>query len=208
VVIALGRHRAGLVVSEVLDERECVVKHLPWNLVRIRGINGAVILPNGSTALSLDPQLVLEAERDQALGVADFRQKATSEQRRPRILVVDDSLTSRTLERNILASAGYDVDVAVDGDEAWSALRERKYDLLVSDVQMPVVDGFELTRRVRQDAALSQLPVILVTALAEQADIARGAAAGADEYLVKAKLEHDKLLEAVGRYLFRPEAGG
>ena len=190
----------------MLDEHECVVKHLPWNLRHVRGVNGAVVLPDGSTALSLDPQLLLESPRNGARALGRVSDTEAGEGRRPKILVVDDSLTSRTLERNILASAGYDVDVAVDGSEAWTLLAEREYDLLVADVQMPQVDGFELTRRVRADSRLRVLPVILVTALASPEDIARGAAAGADEYLVKAQLEHDKLIEAVGRYLLTGQA--
>lgn len=201
VSVTIGNHRAGLVVEEVLDEHECVVKHLPWNLRHVRGINGAVVLPDGSAALSLDPQALLETPGNAALGPRLAAKPEGGEARRPRILVVDDSLTSRTLERNILASAGYDVDVAVDGSEAWSLLGERAYDLLVADVQMPQIDGFELTRRVRADTRLRALPVILVTALASPEDIAQGALAGADEYLVKAQLEHDKLVEAVSRYL-------
>jgi chemotaxis protein histidine kinase CheA/ActR/RegA family two-component response regulator len=204
VVVALGRRRAGLVVGEVLDEHECVVKHLPWNLKYVSGINGAVVLPNGSTALSLDPQFVLDTPRVGLRSAARSREAPRAEARRPRVLVVDDSLTSRTLERNILASAGYDVDIAVDGREAWALLGEREFDLLVADVQMPNMDGFELTRRVRADPRLGALPVILVTALAGEEDIAQGAAAGADEYLIKGELEHDKLVEAVARYLLRP----
>ena len=123
----------------------------------------------------------------------------------PRILVVDDSLTSRTLERNILGSAGYDVDVAANGNEAWSRLRQQAYDLIVADIQMPGMDGFELTRRVRAQPTLRHLPVILVTALGSQSDIEKGAEAGADEYLVKGQFEHAKLLQAVGRYLFRTQ---
>jgi chemotaxis protein histidine kinase CheA len=206
VVAAVGRRRAGLVVGEVLDEHECVVKHLPWNLKYVRGVNGAVVLPSGSTALSLDPQFVLETPREGQVSAARSRDAPRVEARRPRVLVVDDSLTSRTLERNILASAGYDVDVAVDGRDAWALLGEREFDLLVADVQMPNMDGFELTRRVRADPRLGTLPVILVTALAGEEDIAQGAAAGADEYLIKGELEHDKLVEAVARYLLRPSA--
>ncbi|MBN1612149.1 MAG: response regulator [Polyangiaceae bacterium] len=206
IVAAVGRRRAGLVVGEVLDEHECVVKHLPWNLKYVYGINGAVVLPSGSTALSLDPQFVLDTPRDGPRSAARSRDGSRVEARRPKVLVVDDSLTSRTLERNILASAGYDVDVAVDGREAWALLGEREVDLLVADVQMPNMDGFELTRRVRADPRLGALPVILVTALAGEEDIAKGAAAGADEYLIKGELEHDKLVEAVARYLLRPSA--
>jgi CheY-like chemotaxis protein len=203
VVVAQGSRRVGIVVSEALGEHECVIKRLPWNLQRIEAINGAVVLPDGSVALALDPYHLLGAAENWAAAEATYPERATQAgARRPRILVVDDSLTSRTLERNILLAAGYEVDVAADGAEAWTRLCSMKYDVLVADVQMPGMDGFELTRTIRAHAKLRSLPVILVTGLGRAEDIACGAAAGADEYLVKGQFEHDKLLEAVGRHLF------
>lgn len=207
VVLAIGAERVGLVVNEVLDEQEYVTRRLPWNLQRVPGVNGVVVLPDGSVAIALDVQHLL-AERTRR----DARHDVTAASARPdpkrtAILVVDDSLTNRTLERNMLASLGYAVDVAVDGREAWAKLQQTPYDLLVTDVQMPEMDGLELTRRVRADPQLRQLPVILVTSRGRQSDVELGAAAGADEYLVKGQFDQDKLLQAVERHLFgRPAA--
>jgi two-component system chemotaxis sensor kinase CheA len=198
VVLAIGAERVGLVVNEVLDEQEYVTRRLPWNLQRVPGVNGVVVLPDGSVAIALDVQHLLAERARQDVNAAPPR----PDPKRTAILVVDDSLTNRTLERNMLASLGYAVDVAVDGREAWAKLQQTSYDLLVTDVQMPEMDGLELTRRVRADPQLRQLPVILVTSRGRQSDIELGAAAGADEYLVKGQFDQDKLLQAVERHLF------
>jgi two-component system chemotaxis sensor kinase CheA len=115
--------------------------------------------------------------------------------------VAEDSFTSRSLLRNILAFAGYQVSCAVDGLEALSLLQNETFDLLVSDLEMPRLDGFELTQRVRADSRLADLPVVLVTALDTPADRERGMAAGANAYLVKSSFEQSNLLEVVKRLI-------
>jgi len=116
-----------------------------------------------------------------------------------RVLVAEDSITSRMLRKGILESAGYDVRTAVDGMEALTCLRSEKFDVLVSDVEMPRLNGFDLTARVRADRALAELPVILVTALASREDRERGIDVGANAYLVKSDLDQSDLLEALRR---------
>lgn len=202
VVLSVGTERVGLVVNEVLDEQEYVTRRLPWNLRRIPGVNGVVVLADGAVAISLDVQHLVEARTRREARPSAPAGRPPAAPRRTRILVVDDSLTNRTLERNMLASLGYVVDVAVDGQEGLAKLQRERYDLLVTDVQMPQMDGLELTRRVRADPQLRQLPVILVTSRGRPADIELGAAAGADEYLVKGQFDQDKLLQAVERHLF------
>jgi two-component system chemotaxis sensor kinase CheA len=120
---------------------------------------------------------------------------------RYRVLVVDDSATSRTLVRNILKTAGYEVLTAIDGEEAFSTLKEQKADLVVSDVEMPKMDGFELTRRIRRDAELERLPVILVTSMGSEEHKSQGAEAGADAYIIKGAFDQDELLQTVARLL-------
>jgi two-component system chemotaxis sensor kinase CheA len=126
---------------------------------------------------------------------------ARSERRRHRLLVVDDSLTTRTLLGSILEAAGYDVAVAMDGVEALSILGERPTDLVVSDVEMPRLDGFNLTAEIRRDERLRQTPVILVTSLAAPEHRERGVAVGADAYIVKSGFDQVDLLEAIRRLL-------
>jgi len=113
------------------------------------------------------------------------------------ILVADDSITTRTLEKNILEAAGYRVRVAVDGAEAWTVLQSEPCSLLVSDVNMPRMDGFELTKKVRDSETLKALPIILVTSLDSREDRERGIWAGADAYIVKGAFDQDALLSTI-----------
>jgi len=117
------------------------------------------------------------------------------------ILVAEDSITSRTLIRNILESAGYKVKTAVDGAEALSVLASEDFDLLVSDVEMPGMSGIDLTAKIRSDKRLCALPVVLVTALDSRQDRERGADAGANAYLVKSSFDQSNLLEVVRRLI-------
>ncbi len=198
VVVSRAGARLGLVVDEILGEQEFVTKPLPWNLKNVPGVGGAVVLGDGTVAVVIDVAYLFESGAGAAERISGERASA-GVRARPRVLVVDDSLTSRTLERNILARAGYEVLVAVDGEEAWKRLQESGVDLVVSDVQMPKVDGLELTRRIRADADMKNLPVVLVTALSGPQDLAEGAAAGADEYIVKKQFDQRTLLETVAR---------
>ena len=199
VVVVRHRQRLGVVVDEVLTEEEYVVKKLPWNLKSVPGVNGGIILADGSLAVAVDVEHLFGAAAGARGAVRTETVSAGAAA--PRVLVVDDSMTTRTLERNMLAAAGYDTTVAVDGIEAWGTLREQDFDLLVTDVRMPGMDGFELTKKVRSDARLKELPVILVTSLDQPEDVARGASAGADEYVVKGKYDQKRLIEAVARLL-------
>ena len=117
------------------------------------------------------------------------------------ILVVEDSITSRALLKNILESAGYDISTAVDGIDAYTALKTGTFDLLVSDVEMPRMDGFDLTARVRADKQLAQMPVVLVTALETREHRERGIDVGANAYIVKSSFEQSNLLEIIRRLL-------
>jgi len=117
------------------------------------------------------------------------------------ILVVEDSITARALLKNILESAGYDVTTAVDGIDAYTTLKTGKFDLVVSDVEMPRMDGFGLTAKVRADKQLAELPVVLVTALASREHRERGVDVGANAYIVKSSFDQSNLLEVVGRLI-------
>jgi two-component system chemotaxis sensor kinase CheA len=117
------------------------------------------------------------------------------------VLVVDDSVMTRTLERSILESAGYEVVVATDGQQALELLRSNPVELVVSDVEMPRMTGLELTAAVRQDEQLRHLPIVLVTSLDSPEHVERGAAAGADAYIVKGRFDQNDLLQTVGRLL-------
>lgn len=198
VVVTEGVQRLGLVVDEVQGDTSFVIKRLPWNVRRAQGVIGATHQGDATLALVVDPTHLF---RTQHTAAREHRVKLAAKQERPRILVADDSLTSRTLERNILVSAGYEVHVVEDGEYALEALEQRAFDLLVTDVQMPRIDGFELTRRVRAHPRLAKLPVVLVTSLDRPEDVAEGARVGADEYIVKGQFDQETLLKSVSRLL-------
>jgi len=124
-----------------------------------------------------------------------------SEERRIRVLVVDDSITTRTLEKNILETAGFDVHVAIDGVEGWSALSEDEFDVVVTDIEMPRMDGLELTRRIKNNPRTQRLPVILLTSLDKPEQREAGLKAGADAYLVKSRFDQNKLLEVIESFV-------
>lgn len=117
------------------------------------------------------------------------------------ILVVDDSITARMLIKNILEAAGYKVSTAIDGVDAFTSLKTGQYDLVVSDIDMPRMKGFELTREIRKDKKFEEIPVILVTALESPKDRERGIDAGANAYIVKSSFDQSNLLESIKRLI-------
>lgn len=195
VVITDGMRRRALLVDEVLGQREYIVQPLAWNLEGAPLVSGTTVVDGGSVVPVLNSHVLMGSVSKSG------GWRTTQEIRQFRLLVVDDSATSRTLERNILKTAGYDVLTAVDGEEALKILKSEDIDLVVSDVEMPLLDGFELTSRIRGNAAFEKTPVILVTSLGSEEDKAKGAEAGADAYIVKGAFDQDELLKTVGRLL-------
>jgi two-component system chemotaxis sensor kinase CheA len=142
----------------------------------------------------------LDLLRSQQEGLPSRRSPDATELATPAvILVVDDSITTRTMERNLLEAAGYKVAVASNGLEAWTILKSEHFDLLVSDVDMPRLNGFDLTARIRADPKLADLPVVLVTALESRDDKERGIEVGANAYVIKSGFDQSKLLEIIRR---------
>lgn len=197
-VLGAVEKRMAFLVDEILGEQEVLVKPLGRQLSRVRNIAAATVLGNGKVAPVLNiPDLMKSAIQAGPGAYAKSLAKGL-EKRRP-VLVVEDSITSRTLLKNILDSAGYDVTTAVDGVDAMTALKTHEFDLVVSDVDMPRMNGFNLTTRIREDKKLSGLPVVLVTALESREDRERGVDAGANAYLVKSSFDQSNLLEVIGR---------
>ena len=200
VLIGNAKRPIGLLVDRLDDEREVVVKPLGPLFERQRRYGGAVQLGDGRLVLLLNPVALAQEARGMARPPT-----STPAIHRPasRLLVADDSFTTRELIRSILQSAGYDVTAAVDGHDALDKLRAAPYDLLVSDVEMPRVSGLELTARLRRELQLTDLPVILVTSLASDEHKRKGLEAGAQAYIVKSQFNQDNLLEAVRQLLGR-----
>jgi two-component system chemotaxis sensor kinase CheA len=192
VILTAGDKQVTLGVEKVISEIEVLVKPLRQPLARVRHIAGVTILGSGAVVPVLEVgDLIAAAQR------LPVERPETRERRS--VLVVEDSITSRMLLKNILESAGYRVRVAVDGLDGWNALQTEPVAVVVSDVDMPRLNGFELTGKIRGDAKLAALPVVLVTALDSPEARQRGSAAGANAYIVKSSFDQSNLLEVVRR---------
>ena len=199
-VVASGGRRIAFVVDAVLGDHEVLVKGLGPQLRRVRNIAGATVLGAGRLVPILSvPYLLASARRTPPRPLAAMPARGAAPARRCSLLVVEDSITSRSLLKNILESSGYDVATAVDGIDALTVLRSGRFDLVVSDVEMPRMDGFALTARIRQDRKLADLPVVLVTALESREHRERGIDVGADAYIVKSSFDQSNLLEVIRR---------
>jgi two-component system chemotaxis sensor kinase CheA len=184
-------------VDELVGESEAIVKPPPRRLADVRAVRGRAILADGNIALLLNIAVCVEGalSRPEQLVVDD----ATGTPAPTRVLLVEDSRTTRVLEAGILRAAGYAVVEAEDGAAAWELLQEHEVDLVLSDVDMPRLDGVELCRLVRRSPELADLPVVLVTSLGDEADRRRGVDAGASAYIVKAEFDQDSLLDVLER---------
>jgi two-component system chemotaxis sensor kinase CheA len=201
VVVGPAGRQIAFEVDSVLGDQEILLKPLGKCLLRVRNVLGGTILGNGEIAPILNvADLVKSALRMKHSSEPESKTTGQLDEAR-RILVVEDSITARGLLRGILEAAGYRVKTAVDGMDAWTTLNLEPVDLVVSDVDMPRMNGFDLTARIRAHRNLSELPVVLVTALASPEDRERGAEAGANAYIMKGGFEQGALLEAVRRLI-------
>jgi len=207
VVISDRLNRFGMVVQRFLGERDLVVKPLDPRLGKIPCVSAASVMEDGSPVLILDVDDMVRA-MDNLLdrGRLDrVGETATSpDARTKRILVVDDSLTVRETQRRLLSNRGYEVETAVDGMDGLNALRGGAFDLAITDVDMPRVSGIELVRRIRADARLSGLPVMIVSYKDREEDRLQGLNAGADYYLSKGSFQDESLLAAVADLIGEP----
>jgi two-component system sensor histidine kinase and response regulator WspE len=201
-VVVLGErlNRSGLVVDRFMGERSLVVHTLDPRLGKVQDICGASGLENGDPCLIIDVDDMLRSIDILIAGGRLDRIKdseTTTTHAGKRILVVDDSITVREVERNMLATRGYQVDVAVDGMDGWNAVRMSDYDLVISDVDMPRMNGFEFVRLIKQDDRLHGTPVMIVSYKDREEDRQRGLEAGADYYLTKGSFHDETLINAV-----------
>jgi two-component system sensor histidine kinase and response regulator WspE len=203
-LISSAEERFGIVVSRFLGEGEIVVQPLDKRLGRVRDIAAAALTEDGSPMLLLDVEDFLLSIRRLAVdgqlhGIT--ARAAGLEKAARQVLVVDDSLTVRELERKLLSSLGYAVEVAVDGMDAWNAVRTGRFAAVITDVDMPRMDGIELTRLIKNDARLRDTPVIIVSYKDREEDRMRGLDAGADYYLTKGSFQDEGLARAVADVL-------
>ncbi|SHE49624.1 two-component system, chemotaxis family, sensor histidine kinase and response regulator WspE [Kaistia soli DSM 19436] len=201
VVIGEDADSYGLIVDRFLGERELVVRPLDPRLSKVKDVSAAALMEDGSPVLIIDiDDLIRSAEKLAGSGrLRTLRHGLAKADERPRkrILVVDDSLTVRELERKLLDHHGYEVEVAVDGMDGWNAVRADSFDLVVTDVDMPRMDGIELVTLIKQDGRLRSLPVMIVSYKDREEDRRRGLDAGADYYLTKGSFHDETLIHAV-----------
>ena len=201
VVLTSADKRIAFQVDEVLDEQQVMVKGLGRQLRRVRNVAGATVLGSGRVVPVLNVSDLMKSAVRSAGAARGAAGAEEAPARKGRILVVEDSITARTLLKNILETAGYQVATAVDGTDAFTQARGGEFDLVVSDVDMPRMSGFELTEKIRGDKRLAEVPVVLVTALESREDRERGIDAGANAYIVKSSFDQSNLLEVVHRLL-------
>jgi two-component system sensor histidine kinase and response regulator WspE len=202
-VILLGErtHQYGLVVDRLLAEQELVVQALDPRLGKVKDISAAALTAEGAPALIVDVDDLLHSidklVNTGRLSIVRGEIDQERQERRRRVLVVDDSLTVRELERKLLRQHGYEVEVAVDGMDGWNAARTGNFDLILTDVDMPRMDGIELITLVKRDPVLKSLPTVVVSYKDRPEDRQRGLDAGADYYLTKGSFHDDTLVNAV-----------
>jgi two-component system sensor histidine kinase and response regulator WspE len=200
VVIGTGARRYAIVVDAIRGEESLAVQAIDPVFGKMRDISAAALLDNGEPVLILDvPDLLVSIDKLLHEGALHQLAKAGHLERRKlkRILVVDDSLTVREMERKLLAGRGFEVDIAIDGIDGWNVVRSGDYDLVITDVDMPRMDGIELVSLIKKDIHLHKLPVMIVSYKDRPEDRARGLAAGADFYLTKGSFHDETLLNAV-----------
>ncbi len=200
-IISANDEQVGFYVDKVMKEQEVLVKGLGNQLQRVRNIAGATILGDGRVVTILNAaDLIKSALKVKVVsGRRTGAREETVEQKS--ILIAEDSITSRTLLKNILTTAGYNVTATVDGMEAYTTLREGAFDLVVSDVEMPRMNGFDLVSKIRHEEKTLELPVILVTGLESREDRERGIEVGANAYIVKRSFDQSNLLEVIKKLI-------
>lgn len=201
VVFSERSNSYGVIVDRFIDQRELVVHELDPRLKKIPDVYAAALMEDGSPIVLLDVEdMVCSIDRLFLAGEGKYREPALElppAKEKKRVLVVDDSITVREVEARLLRSHGYEVEIAINGVEGWNAVRLGKFDLVVTDVDMPKMSGIELVRAIRKDPRLKGLPVMMVSYKERESDRSLGLEAGADIYLTKSDFHDEVLLNAI-----------
>jgi len=210
VVVSDRGQQFGMIVDAFLGERDLEVRPLDRRLGKVADISSASLLENGDPVLIVDVEdLVLSIDNmlmGRRLSRVDFEHLVRRARRTKRVLVVDDSVTVRELERQLLHSRGFDVDVAVDGMDGWNAIRGGDYDLVVSDVDMPRLDGIGLVSLIKGDPLRKDVPVVIVSYKDRESDRIRGLDAGANRYLTKTSFHDQTFISTIIDLIGEPNA--
>jgi two-component system chemotaxis sensor kinase CheA len=200
-VVEHGNRRLAFIIDELVEEQDIVVKRLDPPLNDLKFVAGVTILEKGEIVPILHVHEIIEAGESAGSAHGGPESVPTQEgfETRRNVLVVEDSRTTRELMKNIIRSAGYNVEAAADGVEALNKLASQQLDLIVTDIEMPRMDGFEMTERVKRDPTLKDIPVIIVTSLFRDEERKRGMEVGADAYIRKGDFDQSKLVDTIKR---------
>ena len=198
VVLKAGNETFAVALDQVLDAGDIVVKPTAVPLTRVRNVTGLAVLDSGLVCPVLNPNDLLRS-MNRMVRTSPSTGVAEAVQQQKRILLAEDSITTRMQERRILEAAGYAVETAVDGLDAWNKLAIYAFDAVVSDVQMPRMSGLDLAEKIRKNRKFAELPIVLVTSLATEEDRRRGLEAGADAYISKSEFDQTLLLDCLAR---------
>ena len=199
IILQIGSDRFGVIVDALIDQQDVVLKPQSKLLKRIPNIAGATILGSGEVCMILNPTDLLHSLRKGTW--QDVSRQVEQVETKNKLLLVEDSIIIRTQMQRLLKGAGYDVSVAVDGLEGFNKIQEEHFDVVVSDVEMPNLNGLELTTKIRQQSQYTHLPIILVTTLASPEDKRRGTEAGANAYLTKGDFDQKLLLDTINQLI-------
>ncbi|MDZ7776461.1 MAG: response regulator [Bacteroidales bacterium] len=204
VLIIQNKDKIGFSIDKVLGEHEGMVKPLGKQLKHVNNIEGACFMGDGSVVPVLQVEELMQAAKSVAARES-FSTSGKSAQKEAgdtkKVLVAEDSITVRNMVRNHIEAAGFEVTTCVDGQAAFERLQNEEYDIVVSDIEMPRMNGFELTSKIRSDTRLEHLPVILVTSLETKEDRDRGLESGANAYIVKSSFEKSNLIDTINRLI-------
>ena len=205
IVLRSGTDSLGILVDAVIDQQDIVLKPQSALLQRVRNIAGATILGNGEVCMVLNSQdLINSVGGKRTAHVTEIAEDETVKtSTNPKLLLVEDSIIIRTQMKRILEEAGYDLTIAVDGAEGFEKVQNGKFDLVVSDVEMPNMTGLELTAKIRELSQYEQLPIVLVTTLAKEEDKRRGLEAGANAYLTKGDFDQKLLIDTLEKLIIK-----
>lgn len=188
-------------IDEILHEQEVLVKKFNKHLAKVRNISGATVLGSGKVVPILNISDILKSALKPTATFTKQSLKVETEEVKKSIIVVEDSITSRMLLKNILETAGYIVTTAIDGIDGYTKIKEGTFDAVVSDIDMPRMNGFDLTAKIRSDKIVSEIPVVLVTSLSKREDRERGIDVGANAYIIKSSFDQSNLLEILERLI-------
>jgi two-component system chemotaxis sensor kinase CheA len=199
IFILSNSHKVGLIVDDVLDKQEVIMKPLGSILKKVRNVSGGTILESGEVCIILNPRDIMKSVLSK--NIPFLMKKTTEFSTKKKVLVVDDSLTTRVQIKRILESANYEVTLSVDGREAFEKLQQKDFHAMVTDYEMPNLNGIELTKKVRKLSEFKSFPILILTSLGKEEHIKSGMEAGADAYLIKSNFDQNELLKTLKRLI-------